>query len=142
MLNKYLYQLLALSFLILSCNRNPQTAEQPVKVKDRLQAGKTKHSRLLKIDTMVLKTLSAEQAQLKFGKARQFIDFDLSEPLTEFRIEIYNYIQKDKRNSAEVKIRELTWTYNQTDNLTAWYIIKGNKRIFLHYHIWPNNAVF
>nr|WP_199077616.1 hypothetical protein [Pedobacter sp. ASV19] len=95
-----------------------------------------------KIDTAAIKKLSPEQAAAKFGKPIKSEDFNLSSPLSEFRIEIYNHIPEKDRYSPEVKIREYTWVYNKEENITVWYQRKQDKWQFLHFNTWPKDAEF
>lgn len=94
-------------------------------------------------DTVNLKSLSPEQTMAKFGKPVSRDEFDLSQPLSEFRIEILNYIPEKDRYSSSIKFRELTWNYVETDNMiTLWYQNKGDKWVCIDYAVWNKNAAF
>lgn len=101
------YHLIAFcAMLLMGCLGNPGS------VHDRELAGSNE---------TILKRLSPEEALRKFGKPLATDSFDLSRPLSEFRIEIYNYVPEGERNSRDIKIKEYTWAYNSQDNITVWY---------------------
>lgn len=146
MLGKTFYYILGLGLVTCSCNQSQSDAQQPDRFSDTVKSDIVKEEKNLQkinaMDTLALKRLSADQAQSKFGKPLKIEDFNLSQPLTEFRIELYNHIPERDRNSAKIKFRELTWGYDKNNNLTAWYQLKNEEWIFLNYSIWPKDAVF
>jgi len=142
MSGKTIYLWTVLIFLCFGCNLADGEKNQAVKDSVDSKLLKPIVKQPVNMDTAALKKMYAGQAELKFGKPLAKEDFDLSVPLTEFRIEIYNYVKESERNDGRLKIRELTWNYNHTDKLTAWYRLENKKWRFLHYNIWPKDAVF
>jgi len=121
------YHLIAFcGVLLMACSGNPKPGHDQT-----ILAGSNEIS---------LKKLSPEEALAKFGKPLTTDSFDLFAPLSEFRIEIYNYVPEEERNSPNIKIKEYTWTYNSQDNITVWYRLNQGAWGFVHYSIWRKDA--
>jgi hypothetical protein len=140
MFDRSIYHLVAISFLLLSCVPKDAGAQQLKTVQGNGQHINIK--KMAPIDTLELKKISPEKAIAKFSKPLKDEYFNLSEPLPEFRVEIYNTVPEKNRHSAAMKFRELTWVYDKSHNITVWYQAKQNQWVFVNFRIWPNDAVF
>lgn len=135
---KFLCFVSCLSLLISSC-RNPAVVSSN---NQDTAANAQPKSTIEAFDLKQLKSLSPETAIERFGKTIGTDQFDLSNSLNEFRIEIYNFIPYEDRSSVKVKIKELSWGYNEEKNLTVWYVYKQEKWQYLHYSLWHKDARF
>ncbi len=136
MLNKKLITVLVYTLFItlISCAGNTSEAQQTLQ-------NKTSVNNQKKLTITGLKQYSADAAIKHYGLPQVKETFDLSSPLSEFRVEIYNYIPEKDRLS-KLKILEHTRNYNSKDNITVWYKQHQKQWIYLHHNIWPKDAVF
>lgn len=61
-----------------------------------------------------------EEAVAKLGQPQQDVMFDLSEGVTEFRIELLNTFGEEFKQGKSVMIREVTWVDND-HFITLWF---------------------
>ncbi len=136
MLNKkpFIYLFLIAFIALVSCAGNTSEAQQ--NNGKNLSANQQK-----KLSIQGLKQYTAFQATENYGQPQKKETFDLSNPLSEFRVEIYNHIPQNKRIS-NLKILEHTRNYNTKENITIWYKQQQKQWVYLHHNIWPKDAVF
>jgi hypothetical protein len=93
-------------------------------------------------DTVGVQKLSPEECKTRLGQTLSDSTFTLEQPLTEFRISIYNHIPKASRYSTRVKIRELIWQLKGQQRLCIWYLYQNKKWIYLDRLTYADSAVF
>ncbi|OKS86987.1 hypothetical protein [Mucilaginibacter polytrichastri] len=100
------------------------------------------HEKKIEPDTSGIKKLSPDQGKAQLGQTIADTVFTLQQPLSEFRISIYNHIPKADRYSPRVKVRELIWQLNKGQRLCVWYLNKNNKWIYMDKLTFADSAVF
>jgi len=93
-------------------------------------------------DTVGVQKLSPEECKTRLGKPLSDSIFTLEQPLTEFRISIYNHLPKASRHSPGVKIRELIWQLEGEQRLCIWYLYQNKKWIYLERLTYADSAIF
>lgn len=78
-----------------------------------------------------------EQSLVKLGEPLSCDTFSMFD-ITEFRIELLNFLPQD----ADLRIRELTFETDSSNNLTIWYIEKEEKWQPVHFMKWNKDAQF
>lgn len=69
-------------------------------------------------------------------------DFLLNEePITEFRIGLYNFFNEQERLKP-ILIKEITWKQSLSKNYTIWFKKIDNKWIYIDSYLWNNSAEF
>lgn len=98
----------------------------------------------MEVRVVIEKALKMNQKDLikSWGKPLMKEQFVMNEYLDEFRIELYNYIPKEKYMSSEILIDELTWEKDSTTNITFWYRNQGTDNLPIHHLIWPKDLEF
>jgi hypothetical protein len=101
----------------------------------------------VKTDTMTVNNFNEEEKGFlswDYDKAIKKLGTPISrdsfkmEGLSEFRVELYNYLPKD----SDIVVKELTWRVDLVTNLTIWYIQKDSSWNFVHFSRWHKDAQF
>lgn len=62
--------------------------------------------------------------------------------ISEFRIGLRNTFTEKEIENRDILIREVTWSYNQDENLTIWYEKKQDQWVLVDHVIWYKDALF
>lgn len=62
--------------------------------------------------------------------------------ISEFRISLRNTFTEKEIENRDIIIREVTWSYNQDENLTIWYEKKQDQWVLVDHVIWYKDALF
>jgi len=62
--------------------------------------------------------------------------------ISEFRIGLRNTFTEKEIENRDILIREVTWSYNQDENLTIWYEKKQDQWVLVDHLIWHKDALF
>lgn len=62
--------------------------------------------------------------------------------ISEFRIGLRNTFTEKEIENRDIIIREVTWSYNQDENLTIWYEKKQDQWVLVDHFIWHKDALF
>ena len=83
-----------------------------------------------------LKSMSRDEALQRFGEPAARDEFDLSQDVPEFRIELLNLYSSDEIKNGPPRISEVTWALSPQKNLTIWYDRKNGGWAAVHYLEW------
>ncbi|AVO37085.2 hypothetical protein [Pukyongiella litopenaei] len=92
-------------------------------------------------DEQTLAGLTLEQAEIRFGTPSDSDEFALAPELPEFRNDLPGlFDEADIR--AGVQIRERTWSYSDSQNITLWFAAGDGAWRAVHHMIWDKGLEF
>lgn len=92
------------------------------------------HIQQIPVNTLVLKYSPLTDSTFILGKGDGLI--------SEFRIGLRNTFTEKEIENRDILIREVTWSYNQDENLTIWYEKKQDQWVLVDHVIWYKDALF
>ncbi|MBI0158533.1 MULTISPECIES: hypothetical protein [unclassified Snodgrassella] len=92
------------------------------------------HIQQIPVNTLVLKYSPLTDSTFILGKGDGLI--------SEFRISLRNTFTEKEIENRDIIIREVTWSYNQDENLTIWYEKKQDQWVLVDHVIWYKDALF
>lgn len=92
------------------------------------------HIQQIPVNTLVSKYPPLTDSTFILGKGDGLI--------SEFRISLRNTFTEKEIENRDIIIREVTWSYNQDENLTIWYEKKQDQWVLVDHVIWYKDALF
>lgn len=90
------------------------------------------------IQTEELKKLSITQANAAYGAPLETDRFNMKGGVVEFRMELYELYD----DNDDVELFEATWSKNEKNNITVWYVEKNNDWFPVHTMEWEKGLEF
>jgi hypothetical protein len=89
----------------------------------------------------LLKDKPLEEAIAIAGPSDEATGFYMSDSLSEFRIELLNFLKRKDYLHKRIQIKEVTW-YNGEKNITVWYQEENFSWRFITMSVWDKDAEF
>jgi hypothetical protein len=84
-------------------------------------------------DYSELKSLTLQEAKQRLGDPKEEAEFELTNAVGEFRIELLNHFSEDElAQKPRPLIKEVTWHVEGEKDITLWYRKSGNQWEYVH----------